>query len=426
MTDFAAIRDKYACPCDESVMYDKFLLPVRAEGMHVWVDGDTTPYLDTVLSYSSINFGHCHPFLVKAAQEAVASLTQIHSFHTKGKLLVSQYLANKVSPNESFKVYYDVGGSSVVASAVRLCRNFSKKPYMITFTGAFHGTGHYAASLTDDRLLNKAQYGIANINDFVIRLPYPSPLNGVTTNETIALLEKELDSGRVAGVMVEPVQGANGFLFPWDDFLPRLREVTTRHDVLLAVDEIQTGMGRCGRFFAYQKSDILPDIVLLSKSLAGGFFPLSAIIARSALFDAVPARGTAFQSTFNNNPFGLVMAQKVIELMETENCLENARAKGAILLDRLRFVEENPCITRLRGEGLALAFDLTAPDAPDEPSEERAKALVRAGLEEHIIFYSCGVHRNSIKMAPALTIRDSEIDLIAESLKRALHRAELQ
>jgi len=136
--DYASLKNTYACPCDESKMYDKFLMPVKAKGMWVWFDGEEEPYLDLVLNYSSVNFGHCYPPIVEIAKEVIERVDQIHSFHSKDKLELSEYLSTKVSIDENYKVYFNIGGSAAVSDAIRLCRYSTGKRYMISFDGSFH------------------------------------------------------------------------------------------------------------------------------------------------------------------------------------------------------------------------------------------------------------------------------------------------
>jgi len=136
------LRDAYACPCDESTMYNKFLLPKRASGMWVWVENEQEPYLDLVLGYSSLNFGHCHPEIIRSVNEAAERLAQVHSFHTIQKLKLSKYLVDAIDPAGGYKVYFDVGGTSVVSAAMRLCRSYTKRKNVISFeAGRFEGRG---------------------------------------------------------------------------------------------------------------------------------------------------------------------------------------------------------------------------------------------------------------------------------------------
>ena len=419
--DYAFLRDTYACPCDESKMYDKFLMPVKAKGMWVWFDGEEEPYLDLVLNYSSVNFGHCYPPIVEIAKKVIERVDQIHSFHSKDKLELSEYLAKKVSLDENYKVYFNIGGSAAVSDAIRLCRYSTGKRYMISFDGSFHGVSHTAASVVDDRLVAKEQFGIP-ISDHTFFVPFPSRHNDVTVSYCLEKIEKLISDNDVAGIIVEPVQGAGGFIIPKDSFLFELSELCKRCEVKLIIDEIQVGFGRAGSFFVYQQYGVTnPDIVLLSKSIAGGYFPVSAVIARSHLFDNVPVRGTAFQTTFNNSSFGLAIANELMKLVEKEKIIDNVPEKGDILLKKLSFLSKSPYVADLRGLGLAIAFDIVDP-LSKLPSDKLAKIFVSQCLEEHVISYACGVNFNSIKIIPSLVITNEEIDTIVEKLGKCVQR----
>ncbi len=419
--DYASLKDTYACPCDESTMYDEFLMPAKAKGMWVWFDGEEEPYLDLVLNYSSVNFGHCYPPIVEIAKKVIERVDQIHSFHSKDKLELSEYLANKVSTTENYKVYFNIGGSAAVADAIRLCRYSTGKKYIISFDGSFHGVSHTAASVVDDRLVAKEQFGIP-ISEYTFSVPYPSKHNDVTVSHCLEKIEELILDYDVAGIIVEPIQGAGGFIIPKDSFLLELSQLCKRCEVNLIMDEIQVGFGRAGSFFVYQQYGVTdPDIVLLSKSIAGGYFPVSAVIARSDLFDNVPARGTAFQSTFNNSSFGLGIANQVMKLMEEEKIIESVPAKGDMLLKKLSFLGKSPYVADLRGLGLAIAFDIVDPSSK-QPSDKLAKIFVSQCLKEHVISYACGVNFNSVKIIPSIVVTDEEIDMIVERLGKCLQR----
>jgi 4-aminobutyrate aminotransferase-like enzyme len=419
--DYVSLKDTYACPCDESSMYDKFLMPVKAKGMWVWFDGEEEPYLDLVLNYSSVNFGHCYPPIVEIAKKVIERVDQIHSFHSKDKLELSEYLSNKVSIEEDYKVYFNIGGSAAVSDAIRLCRYSTGKRYMISFDGSFHGVSHTAASVVDDRLVVKEQFGIP-ISDYTFSVPFPSTHNDVTISHCLERIEKLILDNDVAGIIVEPIQGAGGFIIPKDSFLLELSNLCKRCEVKLIIDEIQVGFGRAGSLFVYQQYGVTnPDIVLLSKSIAGGYFPVSAVIARSNLFDNVPVRGTAFQTTFNNSSFGLAIANQLMKLVEKEKIFESVQEKGAILLKKLSFMAKSPYVANLRGLGLAIAFDIVDP-LSKLPSDKLAKIFVSQCLEENVISYACGVHFNSVKIIPSLVVSNDEMDTIVERLGMCLQR----
>lgn len=419
-SDLCLLSSTYACPCDESVMYDEALYPSYAQGMWVWVEGDAEPYLDLVLGYSSNNFGHCHPEIRQAAQDSCARMSQIHSFHTRDKLMLSEYLVSAISNTKPYQVYFDIGGSSVVEGALRLCRAYTGRRVVVSFSGAFHGTGYLAATVTDPALLDKGQYGLGNFDQDVIVLPFPDRRGSVSTADCIALLDHVLAAGNVAGVIIEPIQGAAGFIAPHEDFIPALRKQTAAAEVPLIIDDIQMGVGRTGALYSFTRYGIEPDIVLLSKSLAGGYYPLSALIVDRNLFKAVPTRGTAFQSTFNNNPMGVAIAYAALQIAEHNGYFENAAAQGGKLLEELDFLEDCPAIVNLRGTGLAIAFDVCDKDAM--PSRELARRFMHSALHEHVLLYACGIAGNVIKIAPALWMDDCDRSVIVDALALCLAR----
>jgi 4-aminobutyrate aminotransferase-like enzyme len=417
--DYASIKDTYACPCDESKMYDKFLMPVKSKGMWVWFDGQDEPYLDLVLNYSSVNFGHCYPPIVKIVKEVIERMDQIHSFHSKDKLELSEYLSKKVSTDKNYQVYFNIGGSAAVSDAIRLCRYTTGKKCMISFDGSFHGVSSAAASVTDDRLIAKEQYGIP-ISDYTFSVPFPGKHNDVTISDCLEKIENLISDNDIAGIIVEPIQGAGGFIIPKDSFLLELSNLCKRCDVKLIIDEIQVGFGRAGSFFVYQQYGVEnPDIVLLSKSIAGGYFPVSAVIARSNLFANVPNRGTAFQTTFNNSSLGLGIANQLMKLVEKEKFFDGILENGKVFLEKLSFLSKSSYVANLRGVGLAIAFDIVDP-LSKLPSDKLAKTFVSQCLKEHVISYACGVNFNSVKIIPSLVVTNEEIDIITERLSKCL------
>ena len=191
------------------------------------------------------------------------------------------------------------------------------------------------------------------------------------------------------------------------------------YNVVLIIDEIQTAFGRCGSFYAFTRwTDSPPDVLLVSKSLAGGYYPLSALIARRPLFAATPLRGTAFQSTFNNNPFGSAIAMKAIELGLAANYFERGIDLGALLLSRVSSILDRcKYVARLRGMGFAIAFDICR---SEQPEPVLADLFVRCALRERLLLYRSGINRNVIKLAPPITISIADVDIILSRLSSTL------
>lgn len=416
----AHINTEYACPCDESTLYDTFVVPEKGRGMWVWVQGDDTPYLDLVMGFSALNFGHNHPVLKTFVTEGCERISHIHSFHTGMQLELSKYLAEHLAPDESFKVYFDVGGSNVVSSALRLYRAYTGRNKIITFYGGFHGAGFGPAAVSDHRFLTPDQYGGNPLENDVIRLPYPDPYRGITTDHCIETLEQAMHKENPGAVIVEPIQGAAGFIIGGEKFLRAVRDITRSHKALMIDDEIQVGMGRAGQLYSLRNWGIVPDIALLSKSLAGGFYPLSAIIARTELFGSVPVQGTAFQSTFNNNPLGTYIAMRTVLFAEHEKLFENAMRQGKILQEKLAFLTDLPWIDNLHGIGLSIAFEIVTDKTTKTPDPRHAKHVVETLFKQHVLVYAAGVHRNVIKLAPPITIDAKDIDTICDKLRHCL------
>lgn len=413
----------YSCACDESKMYNKFMVPHKAEGMWVWGMNDDEPYLDLIMGYSSINFGHKCPEIEKGVKEALESIIQINSFHSQSQIELSYYLSRKLSSEINYKVYYDLGGSNAVCDAIRLCRQFTGRQKIVAFEGAYHGSSYDSGAITDENFLNQEQYGYNSLREDVIRIPFPNPYKGIETDYCIDRLEEALKSDdKPAGLFIEPIQGANGFIIPDNDFLQAVRELTLKYNVIMVDDEIQVGVGRTGSLYSIHNWNITPDIVLLSKSLAGSYYPLSAVIAREEIFNATSPKKTAFQSTFNNSPFGTYIALKTLEYAESNHIFENVGLLGKLLLNQLSFLNEIPWIDNLRGIGLAIAFDIVMNKTDKQPDRILAKEFVEYAFENHILIYPCGVNDNVIKIAPPLNITKEEAEDIANRLKSCIYK----
>jgi len=247
LNELQNIRNQYTCLCDDTSTYEKFIIPTRGSGMYVWCMGDDDPYIDLVMGYSSLNFGHNNPLIVEAAKNALDKLIHIHSFNTEGKLLLSKLLIEELNTDEKYTVYFDVSGSNVVSVAIRVARRYTKKRKVVSFVGGFHGaTNTISAGLTDDDILNKDQYLFNEFEKDVIRIEFPDRRIAGSSLSAINKLTKIIREEDVSAVVIEPVLGAGGFIFPHEDFLLQLRDLTKANGIILISDEIQVGMGRLG------------------------------------------------------------------------------------------------------------------------------------------------------------------------------------
>jgi 4-aminobutyrate aminotransferase/(S)-3-amino-2-methylpropionate transaminase len=413
------IYRQFSCQCDESGLYDQFLVPERAEGFHVWFKGHDEPFLDLGMGFSALNFGHHHPAIREAAEEAIGRIDHVHSFNSESKLLLSKALAEMTPGSPDKKVYFPVGGAMAVETAIKLARAYTGKTRIASFTGAFHGYFYGAMMVTDDGVIDKPQY--SPYPGEALRLPYAdcyhcSSHANCRLQCLLAAEQRLRQDDDVAALIIEPVQGHAGFVIPPREFLIGLMGLCRERDILFIDDEIQVGMGRTGKFLAIEHSDVEPDIVLLSKSLAGGYYPLSAVIARSDIWDHISPAGSGIGSTFVNSPLGTHIALKALSVLEKEGLLANAGRVGAYFTGRLNSLERFGCIGNVTGLGLTQSFAVVKSKETRQPAPEVAAAIQSEALRQRMIVCRSGVERDRIKFTLPLWVDRDTVDTIVERL----------
>ena len=306
-------------------------------------------------------------------------------------------------------------GAEANENAVKIARAATGRPAVIVFDNAFHGRTLLTMTMTSKVHPYKAGFG--PFAPEVYRAPAPYPYRGVSTDDAIAGLEKlfksEVDPETVACVLLEPVQGEGGFVPMTADFPRRLAEVCAEHGILYVDDEVQSGVGRTGKMWAIDHYDgVEPDLLVSGKSIGGGL-PLAAVTGRAELMDAVPPGGLG--GTFGGNPLSCAAAIAVLKAVREPEFLEGATRLGEALRARLdALAAAHPSIGDVRGLGPMIAFELA------ERTPDRAKAIVDAAFERGLLLLSCGLYGNVIRLLPALTIADEELEeglaLLEESL----------
>jgi len=384
------------------------------------LDGNT--YLDFTGGVGSLNVGHCHPTVVAAAQEQLERFS-----HTDFTLIpyepyveLAERLGRLVPIAEPVKAAFFNSGAEAVENAVKFARAATGRAAVITFDGAFHGRTLMALSLTSKVVPYKA--GLGPFAPEVYRVPFPSPYRGVSSEQALAALESAFSTlvapETVAAIIVEPVQGEGGFRVAPPEFLAGLRAVCDRHGIVLIVDEVQTGFGRTGRFFAVEYAGFEPDLVCVAKSIANGL-PLSGVLGRARIMDA-PAPG-AVGGTFVGNPVAQAAALAVLDVIEEEGLVERSAALGEQIRARmLAWQERWPRIGDVRGLGSMLAIELVSDPATATPSKQLAQAVVGAALERGLLLLTCGVHGNCIRVLVPLVITDAELEEALEVWEEAL------
>ena len=306
-------------------------------------------------------------------------------------------------------------GAEANENAVKIARAATGRPAVIVFDNAFHGRTLLTMTMTSKVHPYKAGFG--PFAPEVYRAPAPYPYRGVSTDDAIAglgkLFKSEVDPETVACVLLEPVQGEGGFVPMTADFPRRLAEVCAEHGILYVDDEVQSGVGRTGKMWAIDHYDgVEPDLLVSGKSIGGGL-PLAAVTGRAELMDAVPPGGLG--GTFGGNPLSCAAAIAVLEAVREPEFLEGATRLGEALRARLdALAAAHPSIGDVRGLGPMIAFELA------ERTPDRAKAIVDAAFERGLLLLACGLYGNVIRLLPALTIADEELEeglaLLEESL----------
>ena len=312
-------------------------------------------------------------------------------------------------------------GAEAVENAVKIVRQATGRQAIVSFHNGFHGRTLLTMSLTGKVHPYKQNFGPYAAE--VYQTQYPYPFHDVSTEDSIRglrqLFASEVPADRVAGVIVEPVQGEGGFIVPPPDFLPRLADLLHELDIPLIADEIQTGMGRTGELFAVENFGVQPDLVLLAKSLGGGL-PLAAVIGRAELMDAAAPGGLG--GTFGGNPVACAAAIAVLDVIERDGLCGRARGIGAVALRRLQSMQErHPSIGEVRGIGAMDAMELTRDGS--NPAPDLAASVLREAHSRGLALLRAGLYDNVIRLLMPLTISDEDLAAGLGILERALEAA---
>lgn len=376
-------------------------------------DVDGRSYIDFSSGIGVLATGHRHPRVMQAVQEQLARLT-----HSAFQVMAYEpYVAlaerlNAIAPFKGpAKSVFFTTGAEAVENAVKIARIATKRSAVIAFTGAFHGRTMMTGSLTGKIVPYKQGAGVSAPDIF--RLPFPIEHRGIHVEATMQALQGlfygDVEPTRVAAIILEPVQGEGGFHVASPALMQSLREVCDAHGILLIADEIQSGFGRTGRMFAIEHSRVEPDLVTVAKALAGGF-PLSGVIGRAAIMDAVEPGGLG--GTYGGSPIGCAAALAVLDIIKDETLLARANGIGstirARISDLIRSGKGTP-IANLRGLGAMLAFDVVKTRGGTEPDGPTAKRVAARALERGLIVLTCGTFGETLRILVPLTIPEAEL-----------------
>ncbi len=390
---------------------------VKAQGLYLYgLDGKR--YMDFMAAFGVVNVGHNHPRVVTAAREQMER--QIHgavgvTLHES--VLRLAYMLPEILPGNLDMFFFGNSGSEAVEGAIKLARNVTRRPGIIAFMGAFHGRTYGAASLTASKAIYRT--GLDPFLPSIYHVPYADPYHSshpdnptLCVEESLAelqiLLKRIIAPSQVAAVIVEPIQGEGGYIVPPKEFLKRLREICTSNGMLLIFDEVQSGFGRTGEWFAAQAFDITPDVMAIAKGIASGF-PLGAVCARSELMSRWEP--TVHGTTFGGNPVSCAAAVATIDTIRDEGLLQNAKKSGEYLLSRLKELKaKHKMIGDARGLGLMTAIEFIVPGTDREPNSAAAKKFLNECLSRGLLMYPCGLYGHVVRLAPPLNVTRQQID----------------
>lgn len=375
---------------------DRFALLVRGEGAHLW-DDEGTRYLDFLGGIAVISLGHAHPVFVQAVAEQAATLGHVSNyFATPPQLGLAARLKRLAGTGDSGRVYFGNSGAEANEAAFKLARlhGGTDRPRILALKNAFHGRTMGTLALTGKPAMQQ---------------PFEPMVPGVEfLDSTIEALEEAIDD-RVAALFVEPIKGEAGVLELPEGYLVAAREITRRHGALLVIDEIQTGAGRTGAWFAFQHAGITPDAITVAKGIGNGI-PIGALITFGAASDLYYP-GT-HGSTFGGNPLATAVASAVLDEIENAGLVDAATERGRQVRDAVGAIG-SPLVEGCRGQGLLIGVALRHPVA----------GAVVAAAQQHGLIVNAA-NDSTIRLAPALTIGDVEIDEFQTLFARALATVE--
>jgi acetylornithine/N-succinyldiaminopimelate aminotransferase len=384
---------------DENIMntYKRFpIVLVKGSGVKVW-DVNGKEYLDFAAGIAVCNLGHSHPKVVAAVKEQVENLTHVSNlYYTEPQAKVAKLL---VDNSFADKVFFCNSGAEANEAAIKLARKYAHenmgpdKFELITMKDSFHGRTMATITATGQE---KFQFGFTPLLEGFKYVPY----------KDLDALEASI-SGKTCGIMLEPIQGEGGVNIPDDNYLAAVREICDRHGILLIIDEVQTGMGRTGKLFAYEYSGIKPDIMTLAKALGNGF-PVGAMLATDKIAKAFVPGNHA--STFGGNPLAMAAANATLKTMLGDNILENCRKTGEYFLSQLNNLQQKHpgIIADVRGKGLMLAAQLNIESAD----------IVNECIKRGLLIISAGA--KTLRFVPPLIITARDIDQAVKILDEAL------
>lgn len=387
---------------------------VRGEGVSVYA-ADGRSWLDFSSGLAVLAVGHNHPRVVAAAQKQMENLIHTGGVYFNETTVAAAEKLISITPPGLDRIFFSNSGAEAVEGALKVARYVTGRQGILSFTRAFHGRTLGALSVTTSSAAYRKRYHPLIPSVYQTSYPYcfrcpfrqnPDSCGLCCLQDLKDTLKHRIPGDEIAAIIIEPFLGEGGYFPAPPAFLVAVRELCDHYGILLIFDEVQSGMGRTGRWFASELSAVVPDIMTVAKGIASGF-PLSAVVARKEIMEQWPSG--AHGTTFGGNPVSCAACSATIDVIRDESLLEKTASRGGLLLERLqRLAERHPVIGQVRGHGFMIGIEFVLPDhAPDPGSCER---VVTYCLEHGLILINCGIDRNVIRFIPPLTATDRELD----------------
>ena len=385
----------------------------KSKNAELW-DIDGNRYIDFSAGIAVVNTGHNNTHINNAIKDQVDKFSHtcfMVNPYESGVRLAEEL--NELVPIDNARTMYVTTGAEAVENSIKIARAYTKRSGVISFNGGFHGRTNMCLGLTGKNIPYKRGFGPFPNN--IYHIPFPIEYYGITIDDSLKALNNLFSSTilpeEIAAMIIEPIQGEGGFNAAPIAFLATLRDLCTKHGIVLICDEIQTGFARTGTMFATEQYNIEPDLMILAKGLAGGF-PLSAVVGKAEIMDAAGNLG----GTFGGSPLGCVAALAVLEVIKAENLCQKALEIEKTVMTKLAELQQKylSIIGDIRSSGAMIALELVKDGNPNNPDADLAKSIIRNAADKGLIILSCGTKGNTIRILTPLTI---ENDILNEGLQ---------
>ncbi|MGB8655954.1 MAG: acetyl ornithine aminotransferase family protein [Candidatus Acidiferrales bacterium] len=385
-------------------------------------DVDGNKFLDFAAGIAVVSTGHCHPQVVAAIQKQAAELIHMSGtdFYYPSLVELAEKLASITPGKEPKRVYFGNSGAEAMEAAIKLAKYHTKRDKLIAFHGSFHGRTMGALSLTASRSVQRKGFG--TLLSGVFHMPFPDTYRGTygirpenASADCLGYLENELfrrlvDPEEVAGIFIEPIQGEGGYLPAPAEFLQGLEKICRKQGIMLVADEVQSGMGRTGKWWAVNDSGVVPDIITSAKGIASGM-PLSAVIASERVMNWTPG---AHASTFGGNPVCIAASLATIKLLEDGYIANAARMGELILRETADWTERHKIVGQIRGRGLMIAIEFVRDRETKERAPELRNKIVQMAFHKGLLVLGAG--ENTLRLCPPLLVEEEQVRFALKTL----------